>query len=174
MNKSRNWVIVIIAFLSLTSYSEAAEDKRPYSERALEHYNKAVRFHELGFGPQAIAEYKAAIAADGRMGEAWSNLGTIYYSQKQLDAASNSFQKAIQLNPKQAINYSYYAKVLDAQGKHEEAANARIHAQRLDLDDAITNPETKPTTESRTREVKQFLNGRAKTIHGIDIPEPKD
>jgi len=176
MNQGRHWAIVAVALLSFTSFSQAAEDHKPYAKEAVQHYNAAVHLHESGFLSQAVSEYKAAIEADGRMEEAWANLGVIYFAQKNLDAASNAFQKAINLSPNRSLNFRHYAEVLDAMGKHKEAAEARAHAEGLDRNRELSNQtKLRPIPQPYSKqEVQQFLKGKTKAIHGHDMPQNDD
>jgi len=173
MKQGGYWSLVAIALLSLTSFSQAAEDHRPFAKEAIEHYNKAVHLHESGFLSQAVSEYKAAIEADGRMEEAWANLSVIYLAKKDLGAASNAIQKAIKLNPNRSLNFSHYAVILDAMGKHKEAGEARARAQALNRNHELST-QTQKGSEPRPgskEEVQQFLKGKTNTVHG-NFEEP--
>ncbi len=77
-----------------------------FSDDAIDHYNKAVRFHLSGKLPEAVAEYKAAIEADSKIAEAYSNLGLIYNQQRKYDQAMTEFHKALLVNPNDAITYN--------------------------------------------------------------------
>ncbi|MBI2810337.1 MAG: tetratricopeptide repeat protein [Candidatus Melainabacteria bacterium] len=96
-------------------------DTRPYAEEAFKHYNRGVELHQAGFLNQAIAEYKSAIEADGRMEEAWSNLGGIYAAQRSYPKAMEAFEKALQLKPDRPTTLNGYGTVLYARGKTSEA-----------------------------------------------------
>ncbi len=96
-------------------------DTRPYAEEAFKRYNRGVELHQAGFLNQAIAEYKGAIEADGRMEEAWSNLGGIYAAQKSYPKAMEAFEKALQLKPDRPTTLNGYGTVLYARGKTAEA-----------------------------------------------------
>jgi len=77
-----------------------------FSDEAVEHYNNAVRFHLTGKLPEAIVEYKSAIDADPKIGEAYSNLGLIFNQQHKYDQAMAEFHQALAINPKDAITYN--------------------------------------------------------------------
>jgi len=173
MNQGGHWAILAIALLCLTSVSLAAEVARPYAKEAVQHYNEAVRLHQSGFLSQAESEYKAAIEADGRMEQAWSNLGVVYIAQKDLEAARNALRKSIFLNPNQSLNFKRYAQVLDAMGEHKAAGEARAHAQGLDRNHELstqTRKDWEPHPYSKD-EVQQFLKGKTNTLHG-DFDDP--
>src|SRR5690606_14352808 len=48
-----------------------------------------------GNAPQAIAYYAAAIELDSCFAEAWNNLGTVYYRQRNYDQALTSYDHAV-------------------------------------------------------------------------------
>ncbi len=106
--------------------------KRPYSEEAVKHYNRGVELHQSGFLNQAIAEYRAAIEADDRMEEAWSNLGNIYAAQKSFTKSSEALQKALSLKPDRPTTLNVYGTVLYARGKVEEAKEKWRQAIKID------------------------------------------
>jgi tetratricopeptide (TPR) repeat protein len=99
----------------------SASDAKPYAEEALKHYNRGVELHQAGFLNQAIAEYKAAIDSDGRMEEAWSNLGGIYAAQRSYPKAMEAFEKALAIKPDRPTTLNGYGTVLYARGKTSEA-----------------------------------------------------
>lgn len=101
--------------------SGGSADTRPYAEEAFKRYNRGVELHQAGFLNQAIAEYKGAIEADGRMEEAWSNLGGIYAAQRSYPKAMEAFEKALQLKPDRPTTLNGYGTVLYARGKTAEA-----------------------------------------------------
>jgi len=77
-----------------------------FDDEAVDHYNAAVRAHLNGKLTEAITEYKAAIEADGKIAEAYSNLGLIYNQLHKYDLAMVEFHKALALSPKDAITYN--------------------------------------------------------------------
>ena len=77
-----------------------------FADDAIEHYNAAVHAHLSGKLTEAITEYKAAIEADDKIGEAYSNLGLIYNQLHKYDLAMDEFHKALAINPKDAITYN--------------------------------------------------------------------
>ena len=95
--------------------------KKPYSDEAIKRYNRGVELHQAGFLNQAIGEYKAAIAADDRMEEAYSNLGGIYAAQRSWNKAIEAFDKALELRPDRSTTLNGYGTVLYARGRTQEA-----------------------------------------------------
>ena len=112
--------------------SPAVNDKKPYAEDAIKHYNRGVELHQSGFLNQAITEYKAAIEADGRMEEAFSNLGVIYAAQRNYPRAREAFTTALSLKPKRPTTLNGLGTVLYAQGHIKEAKEKWLQALAVD------------------------------------------
>ncbi len=94
---------------------------KPYTEEAIKHYNHGVELHQAGFLNQAIGEYKAAIAADDRVEEAYSNLGVIYAAQHNYPRAKEAFVQALKLKPNRPTTLNGLGTVLYAQGQITQA-----------------------------------------------------
>jgi tetratricopeptide (TPR) repeat protein len=95
-------------------------------------YNSAVKNHLAGKLPEAISDYKGAIAANPQLAEAHSNLGLIYNQQHDYPQALTEFRKALAINPKDAITYN--------------GIGAALRAER-DLPGAIKNWQTAVTLD---------------------------
>ncbi len=98
-----------------------ADPKKPYADESVKHYNRGVELHQSGFLNQAITEYKAALDADSRMEEAYSNLGLIYAAQRNYPKAIDAFNKALSLKPGRPTTLNGLGTVLYAKGKVSEA-----------------------------------------------------
>jgi Flp pilus assembly protein TadD len=82
---------------------------------SLKLYNSAVRNHLSGKLPEAINDYKGALAANPSLAEAHSNLGLIYNQQHDYAGALSEFHKALAINPKDAITYNGIGAALRAE-----------------------------------------------------------
>jgi tetratricopeptide (TPR) repeat protein len=145
-----------------TGSSAKSDDttKRTYNEDALKHYNRGVELHSSGFLNQAIAEYRAAIEADDRMEEAWSNLGGIYAAQKSYTKAIEAFQKALILKPDRPTTLNGFGTVLYAKGKIEDAKEKWLQATQVDpkFASAYYNMGTALEYEKKTSEaIRSFV-----------------
>jgi tetratricopeptide (TPR) repeat protein len=109
-----------------------AADKTPYTDEAMKHYNRGVELHQSGFLNQAISEYKAAIDADNRMEEAYSNLGVIYAAQRNYPRAKDAFSTALSLKPKRPTALNGLGTVLYAQGHVKEAKEMWLKVLAVD------------------------------------------
>jgi tetratricopeptide (TPR) repeat protein len=108
------------------------DGKKPYLAEAVKHYNRAVELHQSGYLNPAVAEYKAAIDADDRMEEAYSNLGLIYAAQRSYNKAIEAFQKALSLKPSRPTTLNGLGSVLYSKGKIDEAKEK--WRQAIDVD----------------------------------------
>ncbi|MBI4534612.1 MAG: tetratricopeptide repeat protein, partial [Candidatus Melainabacteria bacterium] len=114
------------------SVSPSQADNKPYSDDAVRHYNRGVELHQSGFLNQAISEYKAAIDADNRMEEAYSNLGLIYAAQRNYSKAIEAFNKALSLKPARPTTLNGLGTVLYAKGRLSEAMEKWKQAIAID------------------------------------------
>jgi len=135
----------------------APEKKGAYSEAAVKLYNRGVELHQAGFLNQAINEYRAAIDAEPRMEEAYSNLGGIYAAQRSYTKAIEAFEKALQLKPDRPTTLNGYGTVLYAHGRLEDAKAKWKQAVQID-----------PTFASAYYNLGNALEGEKKTSEAID------
>jgi tetratricopeptide (TPR) repeat protein len=107
-------------------YSVHAETggNQPYAVEAVEHFNKAIDLANEGRPKQAIAQYKNAIDADGRMEEAYSNLGVLYCDLQEYDLAIEAFTQALSIKPGRTKTLNALASTLYTVGRVQEAKEA--------------------------------------------------
>jgi tetratricopeptide (TPR) repeat protein len=110
----------------------SADGKRNYSEDAIRHYNRGHDLHQQGFFNQAITEYKAALAADDRMEESYTNLGLIYAAQRNYNRAIDAFRKSLAINPNRPNALNGLATVLYARNQIDEAMEKWKEAVAID------------------------------------------
>jgi tetratricopeptide (TPR) repeat protein len=108
------------------------EKREPYKREAIEHYNRGHDLHQQGFFNQAILEYKAALVADDRLEEAYTNLGLIYAAQKNYGKAMDSFKKALELRPGRPTALNGLGTVLYARNHFDEAMEKWHEAVKAD------------------------------------------
>lgn len=106
--------------------------KKGYADEAVKHYNRGVEFHQNGSLNQAIQEYKLAIEADGRLAEAYSNLGAVYLAQKHYKNAAEAFNKALALKPDRPTTLNGLGNALYAMGQTAEAKDKWAKAIEID------------------------------------------
>lgn len=103
------------------SEPKVVETNKPYSKEAIQFFNDGVELHKTGYLNKAITAYKAAIKADDRIEQAWSNLGLLYTAQKNWTKALEAFDKALELKPKSTTSLNGLGTVLFAMKKNKEA-----------------------------------------------------
>jgi tetratricopeptide (TPR) repeat protein len=138
----------------------AQNDKKPYSKEAVEHYNRGLDLHQSGFINQAVAEYKAAIEADPRMEEAYSNLGVIYAAQHSYPKAKEAFLAALKIRPNRPTTLNGLGTVLYAQKKFEEAKDKWLQAVTIDPNfaSAFYNIGNACESEGKFEEAKTYFD----------------
>jgi tetratricopeptide (TPR) repeat protein len=112
--------------------STDAPKKEPYKDEAVRHYNRGHDLHKQGFYNQAITEYRAALTADDRMEEAYTNIGLIYAAQKNYPKAMDAFKKSLAINPRRTNALNGLGTVLYARNKPEEAMQMWKKAVEID------------------------------------------
>jgi Tfp pilus assembly protein PilF len=113
----------VVRNFTWTSYWTLWEDaaaKSPNKSRP--HLALALGLNQAGRTAEAIEELKKAAQLDPKGGEAYLNLGYIYFHQRKLDEAIQAFQKAIVLTPRLAADgHNNLGAVYLLQGRNEEA-----------------------------------------------------
>jgi len=134
-----------------------SNDKKPYAKEAVEHYNRGIELHTSGFMSQAISEYRAAIEADPRMEEAFSNLGVIYAAQHNYAKAKDAFTEALKLKPNRPTTLNGLGTVLYAQHKFDEAKDKWLQAVTIDpnFSSAYYNMGNAYESENKLQEAKK-------------------
>jgi Flp pilus assembly protein TadD len=105
---------------------------------ATNHFELAVRHHNLGNFEQALKHYLAVLDADEFNTEARNNLGLLYHQRGLTDDAAAQFRRALLINPQYLRARSNLAVVLMNAGRLAEAraelrAALAIEPQNVDL-----------------------------------------
>jgi tetratricopeptide (TPR) repeat protein len=100
---------------------EAKPRPKTYDPEAVKHYNTGLELQNSGFLNKAVQEYRAAIKADDRLEQAFSNLGLIFLQQKNYSRAQEAFDRALAIKPNRPNSLNGLASVLYAQNKVDEA-----------------------------------------------------
>ena len=116
---------------ALDSYIRPNQN-RPLYERALKEINK----NELA---KATATLRSIVATDPKDFPAWSELGIVYFIQKNFAAAETSYAKAIELRPDYVSAIVSLARVRLAQKNHEGAIAVLESGLKADPKSAIVN-----------------------------------
>ena len=110
-----------------------------YREHLREFPNDASALHFLGLlrnqqgrNNESIALMLAALGADPHYVDAWSNLGIVYYEERDLERAEKCCRKAVELAPDFTNGWANLARTLRAKGSLEDALHALGRALELD------------------------------------------
>lgn len=108
------------AWRSYWTLWEDAAEKSPHKWRP--HVALGVALNAVGFSQEAIQELKKAISLNPYAGEAYLNIGHIYFTQGKYEEAMPFFQKAMQLRPRLApVAHNNLGALYFNIGKTEEA-----------------------------------------------------
>ena len=89
--------LIFAFFLSVSCSSVPSEDLSSMS--IIEQFKEAEDFYKKGLLVQAESRYRALLATNPRMYDAWLRLGNIHARTGQLEAAILAFQKCIEISP---------------------------------------------------------------------------
>ena len=115
-------------------------DKQPYLPESIKHYNQAVELHRSGSINRAIAEYKTAVDIDGRLLEAWFNLGRIFAAQKSYGEAIEAYNKVLNIErslpPTHSGRFMSFAALADVYQEQGNCAKAEeLYREALSMND---------------------------------------
>jgi hypothetical protein len=114
-------------------------EPRPESpDEGVNHFELAVRYHNLGNYDEALKHYLAVLAADEFNVEARNNLGLLYHRRGLTPDAIDQFRRAMAINPRYLKARSNLAVVLMQSGRLAEAraelrAAMSIEPRNVDL-----------------------------------------
>lgn len=120
---------VLLLLAGLVSVSSVAN---PTQEATLETlYGQARASEERGDIKTATAKYERIVSLRPDLGEAYANLGRLYYEQNEIDRAARSLKKAIQLKPELAGPYFFLGVMSFNSREYDEALRYLKKAQTL-------------------------------------------
>lgn len=116
---------------------EADAYNRTSQNRAL--YQRATHEIEQKNFTQAAATLKSLVEADPKDYPAWTDLGMVYFIQKDLEAAENSYTSAVQAKPDHVMALVNLGRVRLARKNNEGAVEALEAALKADPKSATAN-----------------------------------
>jgi tetratricopeptide (TPR) repeat protein/capsular polysaccharide biosynthesis protein len=90
------------------------------------HYNLGNLYKLQGQWDEAIASYQTAININSKVAEYYGGLGEAWLKKQELDLAMSYLIDALQMKPDLIAAYGNIAKILQAQGKTQEAISCYI------------------------------------------------
>lgn len=112
-------------------------DNRSNQNRNL--YDKAMKEISNNKLPKATATLRSLVEADPKDYAAWNELGMVYFVQKDLEAAANSYAKAIELKPDYVTAHVSLGRVRLAQKQNDVAITVLETALKADPKSASAN-----------------------------------
>ncbi len=100
--------------------SAQAQSSNP---EAIINYNQGIEAHGQGNFQDALNKFSRATQIDPGYGDAYYNMGSIYYQLKRYPEAADMFQKAVNLTPGDGSAKYNLALCLEKLGRNEEAIN---------------------------------------------------
>ena len=113
------------------SYKRDPQNRKLF-DKAMKQINK----NELA---EAIATLRSVVAADPKDHQSWTELGLVYFVQRDFAAAENSFAKAIEINAEYVTGFVNLGRVRLAQRNNEGAIAALQSGLAKDSTSALAN-----------------------------------
>ncbi|MBK5292791.1 MAG: tetratricopeptide repeat protein [Acidobacteriia bacterium] len=96
-------------------------------------FHKGIELEQSGVAiEQAIDAYKVAIALDPQLAAAMVNLGTIYFTSRNLDRAEKYYTRAIEANPEYALAHFNLGNLFDERGDRGRALSHYLAAIKIE------------------------------------------
>lgn len=144
-------------FMARYEYRQALDAYAKAPKMTAEMWNKmGVAYHHLFAMEQAKRDYEQALSLEPDLAEALSNLGSIYFNEKDYGRAEKYYRKALKIEPKSAVIYHNLGMLNFARGKPEKGVEDLRKALALDpgiLEQDAARSISEPTTrQERARE----------------------
>jgi tetratricopeptide (TPR) repeat protein len=110
--------------------SESADEK---SSNARSIYKQGFDLFVKGRVEDAIARYRAALAADETLSIAWNGLSIALAKLGDLDASIEAAEKLVELEPDDPLSHTNLSRILMQKGLIPEAEDARARAMGLQM-----------------------------------------
>ena len=132
----RNMTLALITVAALAATASAADFSKPAPLAGLDNVKRAELLAARQSWPDAVAAYKAAIAASPLDAVLRNRVGICYQRMGDARAARASYTKAIDLNKNYAEAYNNLGTLDHARGKYKQAIAAYGKAIQLQPKDA--------------------------------------
>jgi tetratricopeptide (TPR) repeat protein len=144
-------------FMARYEYRQALDAYARAPKMTAEVWNKmGVAYHHLFAMEQAKHDYEQALTLEPNLAEALSNLGSIYFNEKDYGRAEKYYRKALKIEPKSAVIYHNLGMLYFVRGKMEKGVEALRKALALDPEalehDALRSISEPTTRQERARE----------------------
>jgi tetratricopeptide (TPR) repeat protein len=116
---------------------DSAEYNRQFSKKTLKEFEKGVEADHKGNADDAIQHYLKALSYSPDFYPAHNNLGSVYLSRKNFEAAQNQFEAALKANQNDGQAYFNLANVCILTGQLSDAQNFLNDGLRRQPDSAM-------------------------------------
>jgi tetratricopeptide (TPR) repeat protein len=99
---------------------------------AVLHNRVGVCYQQLGERKRARREFEQATALNGKLAEAWNNLGTLDHFDRKYGRAIARYQRAVELNPVFAVAFKNMGSAYLAKNEIDKGIAAYREALRID------------------------------------------
>jgi outer membrane protein OmpA-like peptidoglycan-associated protein/tetratricopeptide (TPR) repeat protein len=141
-------LIFLFAFAFSSCKAQMPGKYSSTNKKAIEHYEKALRYYDVYNNAKAKEELEAALNKDDHFIEAYNMLGYVYYDLGQNENAIINFNKALEINPNFFPNIYYSLSKTEVEiGKYQEA---KSHAEKL-----LTYPNVSEKLKATSRQIIQ-------------------
>jgi tetratricopeptide (TPR) repeat protein len=103
-----------------------------YISAAQKMFSEAVYAEESGNKNKAADLYRELIETQPKFVQAYVNMGTLYFHQKDFAKAAEFYRQATEIDPDYSLAFFNYASVLEELGQYEESINAYLRAIQID------------------------------------------
>ena len=97
------------------------------------HYKAGIQHFAAGRTEDAIASYRAALAANAALSMAWNGLAMALAKQGDLEAALDAARRYAELDPEEPLAYTSLSMLLQQAGRIPEAEEAKARSMQLQM-----------------------------------------
>jgi tetratricopeptide (TPR) repeat protein len=126
---------LLLFLLSSLLFACSSQDIKIDDKQSQSHYKLALEFAQLNLVKNALEEFDLAIKFNPENPKIYRKKGILLFGMKRYKEAKNSFQKTIQLDPKDVQAHINIGMVHYNSGDKDEALKAWEHAVGINYDD---------------------------------------
>jgi protein O-GlcNAc transferase len=126
---------LLLVLFSSFLFSCSSQDMKIDEQQSQSHYKLATEFAQLSLFKNALEEFNLALKFNPENPIIYRKKGVLLFGMKRYKEAKNSFQKTIQLNPKDVQAHINIGMVHYTLGNKDEALKVWEHATGINHDD---------------------------------------
>mgnify|MGYP003971466473 FL=1 len=125
----------LLFLLSVLLFACSSQDTKIDVKQSQSHYKLALEFAQLSLFKNALEEFDLALKFNPENPKIYRKKGVLLFGMKRYKEAKNSFQKTIQLDPKDVQAHINIGMVHYTSGNKDEALKVWEHATGINHDD---------------------------------------